>query len=131
MLPMPTMVQLVLLLIPILFIKQQKFTNGGVIHGFSGSEQQALEWIRLGFYIGVGGTITYPRAQKTRTTVARLPLEWVVLETDAPDMPLSGYQGQANSPLQLPLVAQALAQLRQQPLEFIIQQTRTKTHIAF
>ncbi len=55
-------------------IKQHKFTLGGVIHGFSGSEQQALAWIKLGFYIGVGGTITYPRAQKRAQPSLNCPL---------------------------------------------------------
>ncbi|MDW6093700.1 TatD family hydrolase [Vibrio rhizosphaerae] len=93
-------------------IKRHKFTRGGVLHAFSGSEQQAQAFIQLGFKIGIGGVITYPRAAKTRRTVARLPLESLVLETDAPDMPLCGLQGQANHPKYLPLVLQTLAQLK-------------------
>lgn len=85
---------------------------GGVLHGFSGSYQQAMDYIRLGLHIGVGGTITYPRANKTRQAIARLPLSSLVLETDAPDMPLSGFQGQPNRPAQLPLVLNALNLLR-------------------
>ncbi|SQA85563.1 putative deoxyribonuclease YjjV [Citrobacter freundii] len=46
-----------------------------------------------GYKIGVGGTITYPRASKTREVMAQLPLESLLLETDAPDMPLNGFQG--------------------------------------
>lgn len=65
----------------------------GVVHGFAGSEQQALAFIRAGYAIGVGGTITYERASKTRHTVARLPLTSLLLETDSPDMPLQGFQG--------------------------------------
>ena len=71
---------------------------GGVIHAFSGSEQQARQYIDLGFKLGFGGGITYPRARKTRHLAATLPLECIVLETDAPDMPLFGYQGQRNTP---------------------------------
>lgn len=112
-------------------IKQQKFTNGGVIHGFSGSEQQALEWIRLGFYIGVGGTITYPRAQKTRTTVARLPLEWVVLETDAPDMPISGKQGNINHSKYLVTILNELVSLRKESKQSIATQTWQNSHQLF
>lgn len=85
---------------------------GGAIHGFSGSLELAQQYWRLGFYIGVGGTITYSRAQKTRQAIAQLPLESLLLETDAPDMPLQGYQGQVNSPVQLARVAATLAQLR-------------------
>ncbi len=93
-------------------LKQVKPEKGGVIHAFSGSYQQALEYVKLGFYIGVGGVITYPRANKTRQAIAKLPLESLVLETDAPDMPVSGFQGQANHPAHLASIFSALCELR-------------------
>lgn len=93
-------------------IKQSKFTQGGVIHAFSGSEQQAWQWIDLGFKLGVGGVITYPRAQKTRRAIGRIPTEHLVLETDAPDMPLFGFQGQINTPDRLILILNCLAELK-------------------
>jgi TatD DNase family protein len=94
-------------------IKRHKFAGGGVIHAFSGSKQIAQTYIDLGFYLGIGGTITYPRGKKTREAIRHIPLEHLLLETDAPDMPLFGYQGQRNSPTQLPKVAASLAQLKQ------------------
>lgn len=90
---------------------QPKF--GGVIHAFSGSMQQAQYYIKHGFKLGVGGVITYPRAQKTRSVVAALAAEHLVLETDSPSMPLAGFQGQINTPLQLPLVFAQLCELKQ------------------
>ncbi|WP_434997035.1 TatD family hydrolase [Vibrio scophthalmi] len=93
-------------------LKQARFEYGGILHGFSGSYQQAMQFIDLGFYLGIGGVITYPRANKTRQAVAQLPLSALVLETDAPDMPLMGYQGEPNHPKRLPLVLQHLAQLQ-------------------
>lgn len=93
-------------------LKRLKFTYGGILHGFSGSEHQAQEFIRLGFKIGVGGVITYSRAHKTRNTIANLPIESLVLETDAPDMPISGYQGQPNHPERLALILDELAALK-------------------
>lgn len=87
----------------------------GVIHGFSGSLQQAQRFIRLGYKIGVGGTITYPRASKTREVMAQLPLSSLLLETDAPDMPLNGFQGQPNRPEQAARVFATLCQLREEP----------------
>ncbi|MGS2721893.1 TatD family hydrolase [Paraglaciecola aestuariivivens] len=96
-------------------IKQQKFSQGGIVHAFSGSKEQAMSYLELGFKIGVGGGITYPRANKTRTTVANLPLSSLVLETDAPDMPLYGKQGQRNSPENLPIILAALCELRAEP----------------
>ncbi|ELZ5773369.1 TatD family hydrolase [Vibrio metschnikovii] len=94
-------------------IKQMKFTQGGVLHAFSGSRQEAKQFIDLGFKLGVGGVITYPRANKTRQAIASVSIEDLVLETDAPDMPLLGYQGQVNCPLRLPLVLRELARLHQ------------------
>ena len=90
---------------------------GGVLHGFSGSRQQAQQFWALGFYLGIGGTISYERAQKTRRAVATLPLEALLLETDSPSMPLAGYQGERNEPARLIEVLQQLAALRQQPVE--------------
>lgn len=96
-------------------IKRQSFTEGGILHAFSGSQQQAYEFINLGFKVGIGGTITYERAAKTRHAVSKLPLDSLVLETDAPAMPLAGFQGQLNTPAQLAGVFQALCTLRSEP----------------
>jgi TatD DNase family protein len=93
-------------------LNQHSTEKKGVIHAFSGSYQQALDYIKLGFYIGVGGTITYPRAKKTRETISRLPLESLVLETDAPDMPIFGQQGQENHPKNLRNILNELILLR-------------------
>ncbi|ACT08392.1 TatD-related deoxyribonuclease [Dickeya chrysanthemi Ech1591] len=84
----------------------------GVVHGFAGSYDQAMTFIRLGYYIGVGGTITYPRANKTRQAIARLPLDRLLLETDAPDMPVCGFQGQPNRPERITAVFDTLCELR-------------------
>uniref|UniRef100_UPI004048DB28 TatD family hydrolase n=1 Tax=Rheinheimera sp. TaxID=1869214 RepID=UPI004048DB28 len=96
-------------------LKQQQFTEGGILHAFSGSQQQGMAFVDLGFKLGIGGTITYQRAEKTRNTVKKLPLDSFVLETDAPAMPLAGYQGEVNTPAQLALVFAAFCQLRPEP----------------
>ncbi len=96
----------------IALLKNNKPHSGGVIHAFSGSYDIAQQYVGFGFYLGVGGTITYERAQKTRAAVTKIPLEYLLLETDAPDMPLQGKQGQRNSPEYIPQVAQVLADLR-------------------
>ena len=95
-------------------IKQQQYSQGGILHAFSGSFQQGMAFIDMGFKLGIGGTITYDRAEKTRKAVKQFPLDALVLETDSPSMPLNGFQGQINTPAQLPLVLQALAELRNQ-----------------
>lgn len=96
-------------------LKRQQFTQGGILHAFSGSQQQAKAFLDLGFKLGIGGTITYPRAEKTRNAVRKLPLSALVLETDAPAMPLNGFQGQANTPAQLLTVFNVLCELRAEP----------------
>ncbi|HDZ8856419.1 TatD family hydrolase [Aeromonas dhakensis] len=92
---------------------------GGVIHAFSGSLQQAEAFWQLGFRLGIGGVISFERANKTREAVRDMPLEALLLETDAPDMPLQGQQGAPNTPANLPIIAQLLADLRQQPLAHV------------
>ncbi|WP_304167360.1 TatD family hydrolase [Lonsdalea britannica] len=95
-------------------LRRYPLPRTGVVHGFSGSYEQAMAFIRQGFYIGVGGTITYPRASKTRKAIAKLPLEFLLLETDAPDMPVSGHQGAPNRPERLRDVFASLCELREE-----------------
>lgn len=104
------------------FLKQCKLDKAGVIHAFSGSYQQAKDYIDLGFKLGIGGTITYPRAKKTINAIKRLPLSSLLLETDAPAMPPLGMQGKNNSPLNLIAVFQALVSIRSEPQEVIAKQ---------
>jgi len=100
-------------------LKKHQLKTGGVIHAFSGSYQQAKNYIDLGFKLGIGGTITYERAQKTINTVKKLPLESLLLETDAPSMPLQGFQGEDNSPLHLTNILNALNEIRPEKIEAI------------
>ncbi|MGB0732241.1 MAG: TatD family hydrolase [Pontibacterium sp.] len=93
-------------------LRQVKLAQGGVVHAYSGSLQQAEQYIALGFKLGIGGTVTYPRANKLRKIVASLPLDACLLETDAPDMPLCGYQGERNLPERVVNVAEVLAELK-------------------
>jgi len=84
----------------------------GVVHSFSGSEEQARQLWQLGFYLGLGGPLTYPRANRLRRLVAAMPLEQLLLETDAPDQPNCGHQGERNEPARLREVLKVVAQLR-------------------
>jgi TatD DNase family protein len=90
-------------------LNKTRFSQGGVIHAFTGSPEVAKAYIDRGFLLGVGGTITYERSNKTRKALASVPLTSLVLETDSPDMPIHSYQGQRNEPNRLPHVAKALA----------------------
>ncbi len=112
-------------------LKRHRFPRGGVVHAFSGSTDIAQTYWHMGFRLGIGGVITYERARKTRDAVAGLPLEALLLETDAPDMPLSGRQGERNSPEHLPVIAQTLAGLRDCPVEQVVRQTTDNTRLLF
>jgi len=84
----------------------------GVVHSFSGSVEQAQQLWKMGFCIGLGGPVTYPRARRLRELVATMPLEFLLLETDSPDQPLHGHQGARNEPSRLVEVCECVAQLR-------------------
>lgn len=101
---------------------------GGIAHAFNGSRQQADAFIKLGFKLGFGGAMTYPRATRLRQLAATLPLDAIVLETDAPDIPPAFAAGQRNSPEYLPRIAQTLAELRGVGIEEIHAATRANAH---
>lgn len=100
-------------------LRASQFSGRTLIHGFAGSYQQACKLVDIGCYIGVGGIITHERASKTRVTVSRLPLEALVLETDAPDMAPAGVDKGANSPTYLPRIFNALTALRTEPSDTV------------
>ncbi|HZP65599.1 MAG TPA: TatD family hydrolase [Rudaea sp.] len=84
----------------------------GVVHSFSGSPEQAQQLWKLGFCLGIGGPVTYERARRLRRIVATMPIEFLLLETDAPDQPLAGHQGARNEPALLVEVCRTVAALR-------------------
>ncbi|WP_153147384.1 TatD family hydrolase [Dechloromonas sp. H13] len=86
--------------------------RGGIAHAFNGSRQQADEFIKLGFKLGFGGAMTYSGSTRIRALAAELPLEAIVLETDAPDIPPAWLNGRRNAPGELPRIAGVLAELR-------------------
>ncbi|MCF8003049.1 MAG: TatD family hydrolase [Chromatiaceae bacterium] len=98
---------------------------GGTAHAFNGSLQQAQRYIDLGFCIGFGGMLTFERSSRLRRLAAELPLEAIVLETDAPDLTVASHQYQRNSPAYLPEVLQALSVVRGAEPERIAEQTTT------
>lgn len=89
----------------------------GVVHSFSGSAEQARQLFELDFCIGIGGPITYERAQRLRRVVAEMPIEYLLLETDSPDQPLATHRGQRNEPAFLVEVLETVAQLRGESAE--------------
>lgn len=93
-------------------LKRRKFDQGGIVHAFAGSAEQAREFIKLGFKLGFGGVMTYESATRVRKLAASLPLDSIVLETDAPDMKPANWPDEHNSPLALLGNFHALCNLR-------------------
>jgi TatD DNase family protein len=87
-------------------------TPGGIAHAFSGSLQQAHAFIELGFMLSFCGTVTYDRSRHLRQLAAELPLDVIVIETDAPDLPPAWLEDRPNTPEELPRIGAALASLR-------------------
>ena len=92
-------------------LKRFRLQRGGIVHAFAGSREEAREYIKLGFKLGLGGAATWPQALRLRKVIAELPLDTLVLETDSPDMAPCMYPNQRNSPEHLPAIGEALAQV--------------------
>ncbi|OUR64267.1 DNAase [Methylophaga sp. 42_25_T18] len=99
-------------------LKKHQIT-AGIVHAFSGSEQQANNYIKQGFLLGIGGVITHERATRLRKLFSSLPLSNIVLETDAPDMPLANMPDIRNTPENIPRIVATLAELRAESQEQI------------
>lgn len=91
-------------------LKRYPIVRGGIVHAFTGSLEEAKEYQKLGFLVGLGGAGTWPQALRLHRLLARLPLESVALETDAPDIPSVYQEGPRNSPEFLPQICTNLAQ---------------------
>lgn len=104
-------------------LRQLKLPKAGLIHAFSGSIEQASKFLDLGFKLGLGGAVTYERAKRLRRTVAALPDDAFVLETDSPDMPLSGYQGMRNEPCRINQICTVVSKLRGQAQDSVAAQS--------
>lgn len=103
----------------------------GMVHSYSGSYEQALQLIEMGFYISLSAAITYQRANKIRTTVSKLPLTSLLIETDAPDQIDASRQGKRNQPGYLREVFNALSELRDDTQENIALQLQINTKSLF
>jgi TatD DNase family protein len=103
----------------------------GVVHSFSGSPEQARQLWTLGFMVGLGGPLTYDRAQRLHRLVKEMPLEFLLLETDAPDQPDAGIRGQRNEPARLRQVLDTVARLRDEDPAHIAAVTRTNAERLF
>ena len=104
-------------------MKQHAAGMKAVIHCYSYSPEMAREYVKMGYYIGVGGVVTFKNAKKLKQVVQEIPLESVVLETDCPYLAPVPYRGKRNCSLYLPYVAEQIAELKGTTVEEVIQQT--------
>ena len=95
----------------------------GVIHCYSYSAEMAKEYVKMGYYIGIGGVVTFKNAKKLKQVVQEIPLESIVLETDCPYLAPVPYRGKRNSSLYLPYVAEEIAALKGAAAEDVVLQT--------
>ncbi len=93
--------------------KEHQGTTGGVIHCFSASAQMAKEYVKMGYYIGIGGVVTFKNSRVLKEVVRTVPLQSIVVETDCPYLAPVPYRGKRNSSAYLPLVIKAIAELKE------------------
>lgn len=92
----------------------------GVIHCYSYSREQAEEYVKMGFYIGIGGVLTFKNAKKLKEVAAAIPLERIVLETDCPYLAPEPFRGKRNQSSYIRYVAEKLAEIKEMTVEEVI-----------
>lgn len=105
--------------------------HSGMVHSFNGSEQQAFRLIDLGYHLGFGGAVSYPRANRLRTLISKLPLDAMLLETDAPDQPPAKLAGQRNEPAALAEIWRVISALRTEDANTVAQVTTQNARTLF
>lgn len=112
------------------YVNSGKLTKRGVIHCFSGSFQEAQEFIKIGFLIGIGGIVTFPPKKNNegglsdlQKTVCELPLEKIILETDAPYLSPVPERGERNEPWKVQFVAEKIAELKGLTVDVVAEET--------
>ena len=93
---------------------------GGVIHCYSYSPEMALDYVKMGFYIGIGGVVTFKNGKKMKEVVEVLPIERILLETDSPYLSPEPNRGKRNSSLNIPYIAKQIAQIKDMSYEEVI-----------
>lgn len=94
----------------------------GVLHSFSDDEQAAQKAVEMGYYLGIGGPITYPRAARLRSVVTSLDITKILLETDSPFLPPHPYRGKRNEPVNITMIAEKISEIRIESLDTISRQ---------
>ncbi len=104
---------------------------GGVMHCFSGSREMAAQFLKMGLHISFTGVITFTNAEKLRSVAAEIPLDRLLVETDCPYLSPYPFRGRRNEPMRVVTVGEKLAEIKQLPVEEIMQATATNTRSLF
>jgi len=111
-------------------IKNSKVRKG-VIHAFSGSKEFAKLYTDMGFYIGVGGVVTFKNAKKLVEVVENTNLERILLETDSPYLSPTPFRGTRNNSQNLKYVAEKIGEIKQISPDFVVEKTRENANVLF
>lgn len=119
----------------IAILRELKFREGGIVHAWSGGIEEARQYVKLGFRLGIGGSLTYDQSKRLRAVVCEMPMEALVLETDAPDMIPQCHRAPGpgrtrNSPEYLPAVVHALSELKGIPVGQVVHDMRQQSTLA-
>ena len=113
-------------------MKAERADNlSGVIHCYSYSKEHAREYMNMGYYLGVGGVVTFKNAKRLKEVVEYAPLDYLLLETDAPYLAPEPYRGKRNCSLYLTYVAQTIARIKGVPYETVVETTRKNAEKLF
>ncbi len=112
-------------------MKQYAGTLTGIMHCYSYSKEMAKEYVKMGYLIGVGGVVTFKNGRKLKETVAKIPLESIVLETDCPYMAPEPYRGKRNDSTYLPYVAKEIASIKGVTYEEVVEKTEQNARKLF
>lgn len=93
---------------------------GGVVHCYSYSPEMALDYVKMGFYIGIGGVVTFKNGKKMKEVVEVLPIERILLETDSPYLSPEPNRGKRNSSLNIPYIAKQIADIKDLSYEEVV-----------
>lgn len=104
---------------------------GGVIHCYSYSAEMALDYVRMGFYIGIGGVVTFKNGKKMKEVVEAVPIERILLETDSPYLAPEPNRGKRNSSLNIPYIAQKIAEIKGMSYEEVVEVTNKNARTLF
>jgi TatD DNase family protein len=104
---------------------------GGIVHCYSYSSEMALDYVKMGFYIGIGGVVTFKNGKKMKDVVGALPIDRIVLETDSPYLSPEPNRGKRNSSLNLPYIAAKIAEIKNLTYDEVVEATRINAYKAY